>query len=45
MVNQWETIGIPSENRFLGLYYEPESGQFLAHFQKCLGDGYGPKSI
>lgn len=45
MVNQWEAIGIPSENRFLGLYYEPESGQFLAHFQKCPGGGYGPKSI
>lgn len=45
MVNQWETIGIPSENRFLGLYYEPESKQFLAHFKKNLGDGYGLKSI
>ncbi len=45
MANQWETIGIPSENRFLGLYYEPESGQFLAHFQECPGDGCGLKSL
>jgi hypothetical protein len=45
MVNQWGTIGIPSENRFLGLYYEPESKQFLAHFHKSLGEGYGLKSI
>ena len=45
MVNQWGTIGIPSENRFLGLYYEPESEQFLAHFQKHLGDGFEIKSI
>jgi hypothetical protein len=45
MVNQWGTIGIPSENRFLGLYYEPESKQFLAHFYKRLGDGFGLKSI
>ncbi len=45
MVNQWGTIGIPSENRFLGLYYEPESRQFLAHFYKHLGDGFGLKSI
>lgn len=45
MVNQWGTIGIPSENRFLGLYYEPESKQFLAHFYKRLDDGFGLKSI
>ena len=45
MVNQWGTIGIPSENRFLGLYYEPESRQFLAHFHKSVGDGYGVKII
>jgi hypothetical protein len=45
MVNQWGTIGIPSENRFLGLYYEPESRQFIAHFYKHIGDGFGLKSI
>jgi len=45
MVNQWGTIGIPSENRFVGLFYEPESKQFLAQFQNSLGGEYGPKSI
>ncbi len=44
MVNQWGTIGIPSENRFVGLFYEPESKQFLAQFQKSPGE-YGPKCI
>jgi hypothetical protein len=45
MVNQWGTIGIPSENRFVGLFYEPESKQFLAQFQNSLGGEYGTKSI
>lgn len=45
MVNQWGTIGIPSESRFVKLYYEPASEQFLAHFYKGLGNGYGVKSI
>lgn len=45
MVNQWGTIGIPSESRFVRLYYEPASEQFLAHFYKGLGRGYGVKSI
>ena len=45
MANQWGTIGIPSESRFVKLYYEPASAQFLAHFYKGLGDGYGVKSI
>lgn len=45
MVNQWGTIGIPSENRFVGLFYEPESKQFLAQFQKSHGGEYGPMSI
>lgn len=45
MVNQWGTIGISSENRFLELYFEPGSEQFLAHFYKGLGNGYGVKSL
>lgn len=45
MVNQWGTIGIPAESRFVKLYYEPASEQFLAHFYKGLGNGYGVKSI
>jgi len=45
MVNKWGTIGIPADNRFLELYYEPESEQFLAHFYKGLGDGIGLKSL
>jgi len=45
MVNQWGTIGIPSENRFLELYFEPGSEQFLAHFYRGLGNGYGVKSL
>lgn len=45
MVKQWGNIGIEAENRFLELYYQPESKQFLAHFYKGLGDGYGVKSL
>lgn len=45
MVNQWGTIGIPSENRFLELYFEPGSEQFPAHFYRGLGNGYGVKSL
>ena len=45
MTNQWGNIGISEENRFLELYMEPEGDQFLAHFYKGLGDGYGVKSL
>ncbi len=45
MVNKWGTIGIPADNSFLELYYEPESEQFLAHFYKGLGNGICLKSI
>ncbi len=45
MTNQWQTIGISPEERFLDLYFEPESEQFLAHFYERLGDGYGVKSL
>lgn len=45
MTSQWGNIGISEENRFLELYMEPEGDQFLAHFYKGLGDGYGVKSL
>ena len=45
MTNQWQSIGISPEERFLELYFEPESEQFLAHFYEKLGDGYGVKSL
>ena len=45
MANQWGNIGISEENRFLELYVEPDGDQFLAHFYKGLGDGYGVKSL
>ena len=45
MTNQWGNIGISEENRFLELYMEPEGDQFLAHFYKGLGNGFGVKSI
>ncbi|MCK5391548.1 MAG: hypothetical protein KAJ31_03915 [Deltaproteobacteria bacterium] len=45
MTNQWQTIGISPEERFLDLYFEPESEQFLAHFYEQLGDGFGVKSL
>lgn len=45
MTSQWGNIGISEENRFLELYMEPEGDQFLAHFYKGLGDGFGVKSI
>ncbi|MEM7008661.1 MAG: hypothetical protein AAF462_05940 [Thermodesulfobacteriota bacterium] len=45
MTNQWQSIGISPEERFLELYFEPESEQFLAHFYEQLGDGIGVKSL
>lgn len=45
MANEWRSIGIPSESRFVELYYEPASAQFLAHFYRGLGKGYGVKSL
>lgn len=45
MTNQWQSIGISPEERFLELYFEPESEQFLAHFYEQLGDGVGIKSL
>jgi len=45
MTNQWQSIGISPEERFLELYFEPESEQFLAHFYERLDDGYGLKSL
>ncbi len=44
MTNQWQSIGISPQERFLELYFEPESEQFLAHFYEQLGDGVGIKS-
>ncbi|MGB2691468.1 MAG: hypothetical protein WBB48_07715 [Thermodesulfobacteriota bacterium] len=45
MTNQWQSIGISPEERFLELYFEPESEQFLAHFYQQLDDGFGVKSL
>jgi len=45
MTNQWQSIGISPEDRFLELYFQPESEQFLAHFYHKLDDGYGVKSL
>lgn len=45
MTNQWQSIGISPEERFLKLYFEPESEQFLAQFYEQLGDGFGVKSL
>lgn len=45
MTNQWQSIGISPEERFLELYFEPESEQFLAHFYEQLDDGFGVKSL
>jgi len=45
MTNQWQSIGISPEERFLELYFEPESEQFLAHFYERLDDGFGVKSL
>jgi len=45
MTNQWQSIGISPEDRFLELYFQPESEQFLAHFYHRLDDGYGVKSL
>ncbi len=45
MTNQWQSIGISPEERFLELYFEPESEQFLAHFYEQLGDGVSVKSL
>ncbi len=45
MTKQWQSIGISPEDRFLELYFQPESEQFLAHFYQRLDDGYGIKSL
>lgn len=45
MTKQWQSIGISPEDRFLELYFQPESEQFLAHFYQRLDDVYGIKSL